>query len=342
MKKLPQIKGSWGDLYDLARIGTQSKIFLKAIEWKIFDYLKAVVPAQSVAENMKSHPRNTELFLNALAGMGIINKEKGLFSNTEKTNEFLVSSSPTYLGAFFLHVTSWSKGMEQNIEALVMNGPPEQQGPDMAAGDMWAESARLSAVYQYSGDAQHIVRIVTALPEFPNMKRMLDLGGGAGFFTMAIVVAHPSMQGVVFEQQAVADVAREFVREYEFEDRVSVIDGDFTTDSLGGPYDFIFVSAALNFCKHNMDELFQKIRDALNPGGVFMTHQDGITNERTKPVYHVTEFMAPELMGMDFAIEQGAIAQAMLRAGFSSVRSFTKHSEIGDMDIDIARKSVTS
>jgi hypothetical protein len=43
-------------------------------------------------------------------------------------------------------------------------------------------------------------------------------------------------------------------------------------------------------------------------------------------------------MGMDFAIEQGAIAETMLRAGFKSVRSFTKHSEIGDMDIDIARK----
>jgi len=62
------------------------------------------------------------------------------------------------------------------------------------------------------------------------------------------------------------------------------------------------------------------------------------SHERTQPVYHVTEFLAPELMGMDFAIEQGAIAEAMLRAGFKSVRSFTKRSEIGEMDVDIGRK----
>ena len=57
MKRIPGITSSWGDLYDLARIGTQSTIFLKAIEWKIFDYLTAIVPASTVAANMKSHPR---------------------------------------------------------------------------------------------------------------------------------------------------------------------------------------------------------------------------------------------------------------------------------------------
>jgi hypothetical protein len=119
MEKLPEIHNSWGDLCDLARIGTQSTVFLKAIEWKIFDYVTAAVPAGSVAANMKSHPRNTELFLNSLAGMGLIVKENGLFRNTEKSDEFLVSTSPTYLGGFFLHVAEWSSSLEQNMELMI-------------------------------------------------------------------------------------------------------------------------------------------------------------------------------------------------------------------------------
>jgi predicted nuclease with TOPRIM domain len=55
-------------------------------------------------------------------------------------------------------------------------------------------------------------------------------------------------------------------------------------------------------------------------------------------VNHIIEFLSPEMMGMDFAIEQGEIAEAMLKAGFKSVRSFTKHSDMGEMDVDIARK----
>jgi cyclopropane fatty-acyl-phospholipid synthase-like methyltransferase len=148
------------------------------------------------------------------------------------------------------------------------------------------------------------------------------------------------MKGVVFEQPQVAAVAREFIQQYEMQDRVSTIDGNYLTDDLEGPYDFIFASATLNFWKYNLDDFFQKIYNALNSGGVFMTHQDGLTNERTRPVYHVTEFLGPEMMGNDFAFEQGAIAEAMLRTGFRSVRSFTKQSDIGDMDIDIGRKVV--
>jgi predicted TPR repeat methyltransferase len=161
------------------------------------------------------------------------------------------------------------------------------------------------------------------------MKTMLDLGGGAGFFTMVIVDAHPEMKGVVFEQPPVAAVAWEFIQRYEMEDRDSTIDGSYLTDDLEGPYDLIFASATLNFCKHNLNDLFHKIYNALNPGGVFMTHQDGLTNKRTLPVYHVTEFLGPELMGNDFAFEQGAIAEALLRKGFKSVRNFTKQSDIG-------------
>jgi predicted O-methyltransferase YrrM len=338
MKKLPEIKNDWSGLYKLVRIGTQNTIFLKAIKMKIFDYLTAAVPAQTVVVNMKSHPRNTELFLNALAGMGLIQKVNGLFCNTEKSAEFLVSGSPTYLGAFFLHVTEWSQDLGNNLESLVKNGPPEQNPADMAAGEIWANSARLSAAYQYSGEAQRITRIVSSLPEFPKMKTMLDLGGGSGLFTIAITGAHPEMQGIIFEQPAVAAVAREFIQKFEMERRVSTREGNYITDALGGPYDLIFAASTLNFCKHNLDDLFRKIYDSLNPAGLFITLQDGIKDERTQPVYHITEFLLPEFMGMDFAITQGAIAETMLLTKFKSVRSFTVHSNFGEMDMDIGRK----
>jgi hypothetical protein len=121
--------------------------------------------------------------------------------------------------SYFLHVHERSKNITLNIDSLLKNGPPEHGVPDMSAGAMWAESATLSASYQYCGEAQGIAGILGALPEFPGMKKMLDLGGGAGFFAMAIVRSHPHMTGVVFEQRAVAAVSRGFISEYEMEDQ---------------------------------------------------------------------------------------------------------------------------
>ncbi len=203
---------------------------------------------------------------------------------------------------------------------------------------MWANSARLSAVYQYTGEAQNIARIVPKLPKFPGMIKMLDLGGDAGFYAMAIANAHPLMHAFILEQPAVAAVAQEFVHEYETSDRVTVFSVNYLTNDLGDSYELIFAGSTLNFCNKNFKPLFEKIYKTLKPGGAFMTHQDGLTDERTKPVYHVTEFLSAELMEMDFGIEQGEIAQTMLNVGFKSVQSFTKHSDIGPMDIDIARK----
>lgn len=338
MKELPEIQNSWGDLYDLLILGAQSNLFVKALEWKIFDHLAEAVSAQKVAEKLKSHHRNTELFLNSLAGMELITKRNGLFCNTDKGNEFLVSNSPTYMGAFFLYINDWSRNLIPTIDSLVKNGPPEQQEVNMSNGELWSESARSSAAYQYCGEAQHIARIVAALPEFSKMKLMLDLGGGAGFYSMVIVNAHPSMKGVIFEQPPVAAVTREFIKEYQMDARVSVMEGNYLNSNLGGPYDLIFASSTLNFYKNNLNELFSKVYCSLNPGGIFITHQDGVKNERTQPVSHIIEFLLPELLGSDFAFEQGKIAETMLHAGFRSVRSFTRHSNIGDMDVDIARK----
>jgi SAM-dependent methyltransferase len=338
MKEFPEIQNSWNDLYDLVSIGAQSTFFNNALEWKIFDYMTEPVSSQKIAENIKSHHRNTELFLNILAGMGLIKKANGLFCNSKKSNEYLVTTSQTYLGSYFSFMNKWGDKMSPTVESLVKNGPPLQQAMNVSAGELWAEAARLSGVYQYCGEAQNIAQIVSKLPEFSSMKLMLDLGGGAGFYSMAIVKAHPTLKGVVFEQPAVAAVTREFIKEYQIDERVSVMEGDYLTSDLGGPYDFIFASSTLNFYKNNLDPMFSKIYASLNPGGIFMTHQDGITSERTQPVCHIAAFLLPELMGADFAFEQGDIAETMLRTGFKSVRSFTRHSNFGDMDVDIARK----
>ena len=339
MKNIPEIKRSCSDIYNLVRMGSQIEIFTTALKWKIFDYLEKPVAMDIVSQKLGSHLRNTELLLNTLAGMSIIIKKDGLFFNTASTSEQLVTTKPEYLGSFLLHINEWHKQFGVNMEDLIKNGPPEEDNKDLAEGDMWAESARLSAAYGFAGPAKYITEIIKSLPEFPVMKTMLDLGGGAGIFTLGVVSAHKNLKGIIFEQPPVANVAKEFIDQYEAQDRVSVMEGDYINDPLGGPYDLIFASATLNFAKDRFDDLFKKIYDSLRPGGIFITHQDGVKAERTQPLCHLSEFLFAELYGADFAIPQGMIADAMLKAGFKSVRSFTQNSDFGEMDIDIARKA---
>ena len=338
IKTIPQVKNSGRDLYKLFQLGTARKVLTVAIRHKIFDFLEKPVSAWQVADSLNFDRRNTELFLNVLAGMEVISKKDGLFFNTEMSNELLVSTEPVYMGNFLLHLDDWNRRLEDNLEESLLHGPGKTSLDNIRDEDLWAESARLSSAYQLCGPAQYITEILNLQEEFSSMKKMLDLGGGAGLFSIAAVSSHPNIQGTIFEQPAVASVAREFILQYRVEDRISIMEGNYITDSIGEGYDLIFASSTLNFAKNQLDSLFRKIYDALNPGGLFITHQDGITEERTKPVEHVMEMLSAELQGLDFVITRGLIADYMKKAGFTDLKRLTILSDFGEMDIDIGKK----
>ncbi len=337
MKKMPEIKGSWKRFYDLTGFTVRSTLFKASLEWKIYDYMQNRVSASDIASDLDYNKRNLELVLNALAGMGIIEKSNGLFINSPDAQEFLVSTGSAYIGEFLLYISKWNTLTEEDYGNLVKNGPPEEQ-PDMSDEAFWAKGAELSAAYQYAGDAQKVASIIAGIPEFSSIKTMLDMGGGPGFYAMAMVNRHPDMKAVIFDQPAVTEVAADFIKSYEMEDRISVRAGNYMEDSLGGKYDLIFASATLNFFKGRLDEIIEKIYESLEPGGSFISYSDGMTKEKTHPVEFATGFLAAELGGNDFSFHSGLVGDIMLEKGFNRVRSFFVNATTGEMEITIGRK----
>ena len=147
------------------------------------------------------------------------------------------------------------------------------------------------------------------------------------------------MRGVIFDRPAIIKVAETFIKEYEMEDRMEVLGGDYNHDSIGEGYDLIWASASLYLGKGDMDSLMKKIYVALNPGGVFISYHDGLTHERTKPDIMALGWTPTALMGQDMGFDQGFIADSMLRVGFKSVHSRTLDTPMGPMDLDIGRKA---
>ena len=198
---------------------------------------------------------------------------------------------------------------------------------------MLADNAR-------SGAAQQASELVAGLPEFLGFKKMLDLGGGPGIFCMAMVGKHPSMKGVVFDREPVTMIAAKYISEAGMGSRVRVLPGDFTKDSIGTGYDFIWAASTLNFAGNQLKLVTKKIYEALNPNGVFISFAEGVTKEGTSPASYVMGTIAGFLTSPMDPLEQGVVADAMVDAGFKSVRSRTIHtcSAWETMDMDIARK----
>jgi hypothetical protein len=227
------------------------------------------------------------------------------------------------------------------MKNLVKFGPTtEEETTDIGSEAIWTDSAKAGASWVLGGAGRLVTNIVTSLPEFPGLRRMLDLGGGHGMFTIYMVAAHASMQGIVFDQPAVVDVARSFIKEYGMEHRVSVMGGDCVKDDIGEGYDLIWDSATLNFVKHDIDSMVRKIFKALNDGGLFITFQDGMIQDQTQLDTMLGHLGHSLTTGMDFCLDQGFITEAALRCGFQSVRCHTIKTPMGPMDMNIARKEL--
>ena len=341
MKKLPEVNESFGELYRKLIAPIKSELLLTGIELKVFNQLSEPKSAEAVAKVLGTYPVNTRLFLDGLAASDLVVKRDGLYQNTPVSQAFLVEESLTYLGLVFADQFQMNYPVLNDLPRLVKEGPPPAlPEADMNSEEMCMKFTAAHANSERAGIAQQVVGIIMGLPEFPSFRKMLDLGGGPGLIVIAAAAAHPSMQGVIFDRSAIVKVAGSFIREYEMEDRVEVLGGDYFRDSIGEEYDLVLASDNLYYGKDETDAIVKKIFDALNPGGVFVSFHGGLTHERTKPEMMVLGMMVDELTGQGRMVDQGFIADSMLRVGFKSIRSRTLDTDWGPMDLDIGRKGI--
>ncbi len=337
--KLPSITITPKVLFDLLYGSTKSWILITAVEFKVFNLTVAKKTVSEIATSLKTHEENTRLFLNALCSVGLLKKENGIYMNTELANTFLVEGKTCYLGDFIILGDKWNFQTREQMRDSIKNGPTPKMNDFGDMGKMFAPNVKSMRNFSRSGISQFISKEVSQLPEFPEMRKMLELGGAHGMDCIAITQRNPALTSVVFDDPAVIKVTREIIAEYEMEKQITVMGGDYAADPIGSGYDLIYAKATLSFFKDNFEPLFKKIHDALNPGGVFISVHDGLTEESTKPTDMVISWLPTGLSAGDFSLDQDVIPDAMLQAGFKSVKIKSLPFPFGgSMDICIGRK----
>lgn len=329
-----------GRLYkDFLNGSMKMELMISGIQLGIFDVLQTSISAKEVSSILGFDPVNTEILLDSLCTIDLVEKNLSFYQNREDTNAFLVKEKSEYIGSMLEFYKKQVIDIMKHVPHLVKNGSnPEILPQDFSSPLFWAESTRSSAAWIIAGGFDPALEIITGLSGFNSWKKMLDLGGGSGLCCVSIVKAHSSLKGIVFDQPGVIEVTMEFIEEYHLEDRIETMAGNYLEDSIGQNYDLIFASATLNFAKKNLDALFHKVFQALNPGGLFITFQDGLTHENTKPDVMLGHTPYALAMGETMTFRQGEIADSMIRSGFKSVQSRTLPTPLHDMDLDIARK----
>ena len=227
---------------------------------------------------------------------------------------------------------------DEFLRALLKKGPSPAGDESFTDPGFWAEKVKLSSAWVFGGTGSLVADRIEEIPGFFGFEKMLDLGCGHGVFSLYLMERNPGLTSVLLDREPVLKAAAGFVEAQGAEDRVSYLPGDYMTVDIGAGYDLIYASATLNFVKTRLAPLFSKIFAALKPGGWFVSFQDGMTHEQTRPDTMLEAVIPSMQMGLDLTFDQGDIAQAMVDCGFSPVRSRTLETPMGQLDMDMARK----
>lgn len=132
--------------------------------------------------------------------------------------------------------------------------------------------------------AIHQAPAVVKLINLKGVKRVLDVGGGSGVFSMAFVRAKKEMSAVIFDLPNVIGLTKTYIDAENLGNLISVVGGDYTMDPLVSGFDLVFMSAVIHSNSSEINrQLFKKAFDALNPGGRLVVLDYIMNSDRTSP-----------------------------------------------------------
>jgi predicted O-methyltransferase YrrM len=125
-------------------------------------------------------------------------------------------------------------------------------------------------------------RLLVENVDLTGKRRMIDLGGGAASYSIALCEGNPDLESIVVDQKEPVALARGIVEEHGLQGRISFLEGDFFELALGGPYDVVLISGVI-LIKPDEDcrRLLKLAHDIMAPGGIVIV-QDYIRLEDTE------------------------------------------------------------
>ncbi len=248
------------DLFETVRAFMPSRVILTALELDVFTAVGTGGTTEELAKRITASHRGTEALLNALVSLGLLQKENGIFRNSEKAARFLAEGSRDSARQAQLHTANMWKSWSHLTES-VKTGTPAAAQRD--------ESRVKSFIAAMDHGARGRVRAITQALQLNGTRRMLDLGGGSGAFSIAFAKAVPALHSEIIDLPEVVPIAEGHVAKAGLSDRITVRPGDMlTVDLPHASYDLVLLSSICHmFSPEENRALFKRARAALASKG---------------------------------------------------------------------------
>jgi len=248
---------------------------------------KGPATAEELAEEVDADVRGLEMILIACTCLGLLKKEEGRFANTEVAETFLVQGSPRYQGGIVKMFQEWVDPWSRLTEAVKTGKPVVVKQHDK--GEEATRAYIMGMLYRGIPQAELLAR------EEPltGKRRLLDVGGGPGIFSIIFCRENPGLKADVFDLPQTLRVTRDIIADWHAAESVSTVEGSYLEDEFGSGYDVVLLSSMISQeGPEVIKSIIQKSFDAMESGGRILIQEQFLNTEKSGP-------MLPVLVGLN-------------------------------------------
>lgn len=257
-------------LQDIMAAGTVKAVVL-ASKLGVFEQLSSSsLTSDDLALKVQANPRGLRILLDLLVSTGYLRRRAGRYSNTAQSQKWLAPSSEVSLADMPL---VWNQDVlkfwDLQLEEAVRNGKP-------SVGIFnWFDS-QPEAWKRFNSFEMATARWIGAsvikkvgLPA--GSKRLVDIGGGHGLYSVMFCKRYPELSAVVLDQPEPLKTATANVSKEGMSARISTMEWDLTTNPIDHGFDCALVFNILhNFSVETNKSLLARAAEALNKNGLLI------------------------------------------------------------------------
>jgi 2-hydroxy-4-(methylsulfanyl)butanoate S-methyltransferase len=265
-----------------------SRVLFAALEFDLFshiaggaDSLPALAEATGIAEN------RLVTLLTALKSLGLIAECDGHLTNAPATARYLVAGAA---GDFrnYVRLVNGAVGYElfRHLNTALRG---ERIFPDKSPYEGLIYDAGIGG--ESFSSAQHAgslgpARLMAKRVDLSGRKRLLDVGGGSGAYTLAFCATNPLLSATILDFPQTIDTARRYAREAGVAARIAHVAGNAITTEWPAGHDAILMSYLWSAVGDNdVRVLARRTMDALPPGGLVLVHDFMVDNAHEGPPF---------------------------------------------------------
>jgi len=271
------------------------------------------LPLNELCDICRARREGMEKLLIACAAMGLVERDGELYRNSALSQKYLVPGAALYQGDIIAHSDA-VRAFWDRLEEEICIEPPAQDEQ---------ESHRNFIMGMHNITVAGRGSIFVDNIDLEGRRRLLDVGGGPGTYSILACAKYPQLEAVIFDVPETIAIARQVVAEQGLTDRIQFQEGNWQEDAFGEGFDVVLLSNVMHGPGSLAEMKLAKSMEAMEGGGLLVIQEFLLNNDKTGPL---TAALFNVMVGAYSAEE---LLSLVRKAGFVDGRVVIQDNELG-------------